>query len=400
MVNMRIKRPILNKLLEEFTRPEIVILLGARQAGKTTLLKMLAEEAQRQGRKAAFFDLEQPQVIAGFNKSDGEIIEMIKNAGEVVFIDEFQYIKNISKILKAIYDSGQPIKIFCSGSSSLEIHKHLKESMAGRRLIYRIYPLSFSELRNGIKELSLGEYLKFGGMPGLLTDGSEERKQKILSELLASYILKDARALIKEENVRAFNHLLYLMAEKQGSIISVNSLSREIGLSPKAINRYLDILEETYINYRLHSYSRNLGNELKKSVKTYLYDIGIRNTLLKDFSSIDERDDKGTLFESAVFLKLFSELEPNMELKFWRTKDGAEVDFVILKNRKPYPIEVKSNVNGSKIPPGMKRFLSKYKEVKTAYIVNNNLEKTENWEGREIIFVKLENFLLRKFELS
>jgi hypothetical protein len=366
---MIIKRNIFKQLQQELTRPEILILLGPRQVGKTTLLTMLQEFCNQRGWKTAFFDLEQPSVLAEFNRSDKEIIQKIFEAGDVIFIDEFQYVSNISKIFKAIFDSKRKVKIVCSGSSSLEIHKHLKESLAGRRFLYRIYPLSYSELQASLKDYPLKEYLKFGGMPGLTQTDSAERKQHILNELLSSYILKDIKSLVKEENIRAFNHLLYLLAENQGSTISVNSLANEVGMSSKAVNHYLDILEQTYVNYRVSSYSNNLGNELKKSCKTFLYDLGIRNVLLKDFSET-QRKDYGVILESFVFLKLQAVLKPNMEIKFWRTKDGGEVDFILLKDRKPIPIEVKATVEKDEIPLGLKRFLTRYPAVSSAYVIN------------------------------
>jgi uncharacterized protein len=382
-----IKRNILNKLQEELTQPEIVILLGPRQVGKTTLLRMLEDYAKQKGLRTAFFDLEQPQVLGDFNRPDKEILQTISESGELIFIDELQYLRNISKILKAIFDSRQKIKIICSGSSSLEIHKHLKESLAGRRFLYRIYPLEYAEIRNSYPDFRFGDYLRFGGMPGLTHTDSEERKQQTLNELLGSYILKDVKSLIKEENIRAFNHLLYLLAQNQGSIISVHSLSAEVGLSSKAINRYLDILEETYVNYRIYSYSKNLGNELKKSCKSYLYDLGIRNMLLKDFSAIDSRPDKGVILESFVFLQLQAMLMPNMEIKFWRTKDGGEVDFILLKDRRPIPIEVKSRITSLDVTSGLKRFLIRYPAVKTAYIINEGIEKEIKYGGCLIRFL-------------
>lgn len=387
-----IKRFILSKLEGEFRHPEIVILLGARQVGKTTLLRALERYARARGYKTAFYDLEQPDILAGFNRPDKDIFEEFCKSGEVIFIDEFQYVANISKIFKAIFDARKKVKIFCSGSSSLEIHKHLKESLAGRRFLYQIYPLSFAELRANSSSYDIRDYLIFGGMPGLTQADSKERKQQILNELLGSYILKDVKSLIKEENIRAFNHLLYLLAERQGAIISVNSLSAEIGLSSKAINRYLDILEQTYVNYRIYSYSKNLGNELKKSCKTYFYDIGIRNMLLKDFSSLSRRPDKGVILESFVFLRLQGILTPNMEIKFWRTKDGGEIDFIVLKDRKPIPIEVKSKVNPGDVPPGIKRFINRYKTVNTAYVINENLDSELKYGECNIYFITFEKF--------
>lgn len=389
---MMINRIILNKLEQELTHPEIVILLGPRQVGKATLLKILEGYCKQKKLRTAFFDLEQPQVLADFNRSDREILEMISQAGEVVFIDEFQYVRNISKIFKAIFDSKKNVKIICSGSSSLEIHKHLKESLAGRRFLYRIYPLEYSEIKSSRPDFALEDYLRFGGMPALTNVASEERKQQILNELVGSYILKDIKSLIKEENIRAFNHLLYLLAQNQGSVISIHSLSVEVGLSPKAVNHYLDILEETYVNYRIHSYSKNLGNELKKSCKTYLYDLGIRNMLLKDFSGVNSRVDKGIILESFVFLKLRTRLSPNMSIKFWRTKDGAEVDFILLKDRVPIPIEVKSRVTSAEIPSGLKRFLARYPDVESAYVINEEIDQEARYEGCRIRFLTFEKF--------
>ncbi len=387
-----IKRFILDKLKREITKPEIDIILGPRQVGKTTLLKQLERYVERSGYKTSFFDLEQPQILAEFNRSNQKIIEKISQAGQIVLIDEFQYIQNASKIFKAIFDSKIKTKIICSGSSSLEIHKHLKESLAGRRFLFRIYPLQYSEIKARHKIYPFDMYLRYGGMPGLTHTESEERKQQILAELLSSYILKDIKSLVKEENIRAFNHLLYLLAENQGSTISVHSLSNQIKLSSKAINRYLDILEETYVNSKVYSFSSNLGNELKKSCKTYLYDLGIRNALLKDFSSISERADKGIILESFVFLKLQNILSPNMEIKFWRTKDGDEVDFILLKNRKPIPIEIKSKIASPKIPKGLKRFLLRYKDTEIAYVINGNLTDTIKHNKCNIKFITFESF--------
>lgn len=389
---MLIKRFLLNKLNREISQPEIDILLGPRQVGKTTILQQLEKKAKKNNNSTYFFDLEQPLVLSEFNIPDHKIIDKISSSGSIIFIDEFQYLQNASKILKAIYDSKHKIKVFCSGSSSLEIHKHLKESLAGRRFLFNVYPLTYSEITGTLKKYPLEAYLLYGGMPGLMHTNSGKRKQQILSELLNSYILKDVKSLVKEENIRAFNHLLYLLAERQGSTISVHSLSSQIGLSSKGTNRYLDILEGTYVNFRIYSYSNNLGNELKKSCKTYLYDLGVRNIILKDFSPVSDRPDKGVLLETYVFLKLKSILQPNMEIKFWRTKDGSEVDFILLKNRRPIPIEVKSAVSNTLIPAGLKKFLTRYPKTEKAYVVNRSVSSQIPFNSCTVKFITCENF--------
>jgi predicted AAA+ superfamily ATPase len=156
-----------------------------------------------------------------------------------------------------------------------------------------------------------------------------------------TYLLKDIKSLIREENIRAFNSILYGIAQNQGQIVSVASLARDAGLSEPAIKHHLELMSQTYVCFPLDSYARNLANELKKVKKYYLYDIGIRNCILNDYSQLDNRPDKGAIVESFVALALIKQLKPNMEIKFWRTRQGDEVDFILLKNRIPVPVEVK-----------------------------------------------------------
>lgn len=369
---MQIKRDIFEELYADLRERYITILVGARQVGKTFLLRKLERYAKTKKLKVAFFDLEQPDVLNRFNRENAEIVDLLVNAGDVVFIDEFHYLKNAFHVFKAIYDSGKKIKIFASGSSSLEIHKHLKESLAGRKLIYKIYPCSFLEISQVVKRGGWDYYCKFGGLPGLVHQREEEKKKRLLVDILQSYILKDVKSLIKEENIRAFNHLLYLLAQNQGSITTTASLANEVGLTAKTIEFYLEILYQTYVNFPLHSFSQNFGNELKKSKKYYLYDLGIRNTLLKNFSSLDERRDAGVIVESFVFSELNLRQSPETELRFWRLKDGTEVDFVLVKNQKPFPIEVKTKCGVGEIPNGLKAFIRRYPDTRKAFVINRD----------------------------
>ncbi len=390
---MKITRCCFKELVKEIGRPEISILLGPRQAGKTFLLRELQKQASKAGFRTRYYNLEIPSDLRIFNKTDAEVFRLLTEKVDVVFIDEFHYLKNASKIFKAIFDSRKKIKIFASGSSSIEIHKHLKESLAGRRLVTKILPLGFDEFNQRTPE-SVGasryeEYLTYGGLPGLLHVPDTSSKIRLLDELLATYIQKDVKSLIKEENIRAFNNLIYLLAENQGSLVSENGLSREIGLTAATINKHLAILENTYVCHPVHSYSRSLGNELKKSKKIYFYDLGIRNALLKDFGSLRHRSDRGVLHESFVFLQLAYALKPNMEIKFWRNKLGQEIDFVVLKDRKPFLIEVKTTLSNREIPPAMKTFLSHYPETLGAIVFSENMAGEEKFMGKIVRFEPL-----------
>jgi predicted AAA+ superfamily ATPase len=387
---MKITRACFEELGKEIRRPEISILLGPRHVGKTFLLHELQKKARKVGLRTRYYNLEIPSDLRTFNKTDAEVFRLLTERVDVIFIDEFHYLKNASKIFKAIFDSRKKVKIFASGSSSIEIHKHLKESLAGRRLVTQIAPLSLDEFNQRRPERAATnryeEYLAYGGLPGLLHVPDAASKIRLLDELLATYIQKDVKSLIREENIRAFNNLIYLLAENQGSLVSENSLSREIGLTAATVNKHLSILENTYVCHSIHSYSRSLGSELKKSKKTYFYDLGIRNALLKDFGALRRRSDRGVLHESFVFLQLAYALKPNMEIKFWRNKLGQEIDFVVLKDRKPFLIEVKTTLSSREIPPAMKTFFAHYPETLGAVVFSENMVGEEEFMGKTVRF--------------
>lgn len=365
--------------------PFVSILLGARQVGKSTLLRELEEKAKKSSLTTEFYDLEQPSDLNRLSGSEEKVIQELTSKAQVVFIDEFHYLKNASKIFKAIYDSRKPVKIYASGSSSLEIHKHLQESLSGRFIKTMIYPLGIEEWKQYPK-FSSTEYLQWGGMPALIHKPEPNDRVAILENIVSTYITKDIKGLIKEENIRAFNSLLYLLAQSQGSVAVVSNLARETGISESTVARYLEVISQTYVLYMITSYSQNMANELKKSKKYYLFDIGIRNLLLKDFNVVSMREDKGVLYETAVFLHLVNQLKPNMEIRFWRTKKGDEVDFVLLKNRIPIPIEVKSNLVRPDIPKGLIKFLNKYPKAPFGIVFNASISKEVKIEDKLIYF--------------
>jgi hypothetical protein len=224
-------------------------------------------------------------------------------------------------------------------------------------------------------------------MPGLVQLPSRNDIPNELQSIVATYINRDIKGLVREENIRAFNHLMYLLAEQQGSVIVAANLANEIGMSKPTVEKYLEILSQTYVCHTVTSYARNLGNELKKSKKHFLFDMGIRNSLVKDFRPIDERNDAGFLKESVVALNIVRQLKPNMELRFWRTKQGHEIDFVVVKNRVPYPIEVKSGLRKPEIPEGMKKFLDAYEDAPTALVLNDRWADEVPYQGRVIRFL-------------
>lgn len=380
-----IERNIINDLIGQLSKPQITILLGARQVGKTTLLKAIAEYCQKQKISTQYWNLEKPSDMNALSGDEDSVYKKITSGPhKVVLIDEFHYLKNASKLFKAVYDTHPEIKIFASGSSSIELHKHLKESLAGRLQKYYIFPLAFDEWKKQ-EVSSIDEYLVLGGLPGLIHEKTIDDKMRMLESIAETYLLKDIKSLIKEENVRAFNQLLYLLAQHQGSVLPSSNLAREISLSEPTIKKHLTILSQTYVCYEVDSFSKNLANELKKSKKYYLYDLGMRNLLLKDFSTTKDRSDIGVLAETFIYHHLRYQLKPNMEIRFWRNKVGDEVDFIVLKDRKPCPIEVKTTLKIAQITKGMKIFITHYKP-KSAYVFSRDFRDQIKFNDTVIYF--------------
>lgn len=383
---MKIIRPVFNSLSDEISKQFISVLIGPRQVGKTFLLRQLEEECRRRGLSTRFHNLEDPDDLRLFSGTEEQIITRLReSAADVLFLDEFHYLKNATHIFKVLYDSGARMKIFASGSSSLEIHKHLKESLAGRFRLTAVHPLTAAEMGQ-LPEQNFEEYCRFGGLPGLVHERDSAGKMALLKNILQTYLLKDIKALIREENIRAFNSLLYGIAQNQGQVVAVAGLAREAGLSEPAIKHHLELMAQTYVCFPLDSYARNLANELKKAKKYYLYDTGIRNCILSDYATIAERQDKGAIVETFVALAIIRQLKDNMDVRFWRTRQGDEVDFILLKNRVPLPVEVKFCLTSPDVPPGIRKFLDKYPDAPYALVYNGEITGEAECSGRTVLF--------------
>lgn len=390
-------RDIFQDLLDDSKDPRITILSGARQVGKTYLLKQLSKELKNDH----YFNLEESDDLRLFNAEEKKIIELIKSSGTYVFIDEFQYVENISKIFKIIYDKDSwkdklDTKIYASGSSAIEMHKHLKESLVGRYKKYWIKPLSFSEfLTNREIDTDLDVFLKFGALPGTYnpkTNPTNRDKQDYLEKIQNAYIQRDIKALVAEENLAAFNNLVYILADNQGQISSSSNLARGIKVSVPTVERYLSVLEQTFSLYILKSFSGNLSNELKKSKKYYLYDLGVRNSLLKDFSSYKNRKDKGVILETFVYHQLLNFIDSSdTDIFFWRTSDQYEIDFIVNKNRIPIPIEVKSSVRRPELFPSIKKFMKAYPKAPFAVVINDKFDEEYYENDRKVYYISFEN---------
>jgi predicted AAA+ superfamily ATPase len=384
-----------NKIKYSVSKMPITVLIGARQIGKTSLMKSLSIDMNSYD-----VDGQLPETVDLFSSID-TITELLsfklnKELDGLFIIDEFQYIPDISSKLKILADHHPKLKILCSGSSSLEIIQKVKESLAGRvRMIY-VNSLSFSEnilfedeklfteyqkysadtniavIDNKIKNL-LRKYLVYGGMPRMALESDPREKIQILDDIYKTYLMRDVRDFIRNEDSVGFNKLLKLLALQISNLVNVNELSKTTGLTYNKCVDYIYLLEQMFIIKMISPYDSNKKKSIKKMKKIYFLDLGLRNIIINNFNDIDSRQDNGALFENFVFLELIKHSDPFSTINFFRTRDGAEVDFVINDMFNLSSFEVKYKELKTTTSYRSLTTFNNDEDVKKSYVVNMSL---------------------------
>lgn len=393
---MYIKRAFYeNEIKNGLKSVPIVILSGPRQVGKTTLMDNLNLEE-----KTIRFNgqiIETASIFQSYTVLKEYLTKNFnKNLEGIILIDEFQYLNNISTILKILVDENKNIKVLCTGSSSLQINQQVDESLAGRVRSIPVHSLSFEEyisfkdksllesyqkydsdtkdetVNPIIKNLYL-EYLIYGGLPKIALENSSEEKIRLLNDIYQTYLIKDARNAVETKNTVGFNKLIKLLAEQISSLISVNELSNACGLKYHTTLEYIYLLEQMYILKKVSPYSTNKRNVISKQKKIYFYDTGIRNIVVSNFSEMDTRNDNGYIFENSVFneLDIYKNILSN--IYFYRKANDTEIDFIIEKGKEIQTIEVKfKNYSVPVVPKILKIFKNEF-NVKNSIVINRNL---------------------------
>ena len=352
---------------------EIIILYGARQVGKTTLLRELLKKKK----KAIIFNCELPIVVEVLESKDLSQIRALFEENSIVALDEAQKILDIGSILKLIHDELSEYKIIATGSSSFDLANKISEPLTGRNIKFRLYPLSLNEIKQKqswywINE-NLNNILIYGTYPGII-DLSTADMQVKLSELASDYLFKDVLMHENIKNPTLIRKLLKALALQTGSQVSFNELSGLLGVSRATVGKYVNLLEKNFVIYCLPAYSSNLRNEIKKSKKFYFYDTGIRNALTGDFTPLVNRVDAGALWKNFCIsqrIMLNNVKRPNTNYYFWRTYDGAEIDLIEEYNGSLSVFEFKMKLKyKSRIPDS---FVTKYDPEKANIISPSNL---------------------------
>lgn len=343
------KRSLLATIIRFLDGPEVIVITGMRQVGKTSIIR-LALDSLPEGSPSFYLDLEDMNLLDICNKGADSLVGYLKLLGAdfsgrvVVAIDEIQYLKNPSNLLKLLHDHHPQIKLLVSGSSSLEIRSKFSDSLAGRKVLFELDTLSFNEfllfrdpnalrvkentgsladtvtngpnehaaLAGGILAPHLADYLVWGGFPGVTLHAEAERKQALLRDIHTSYIRKDIKDIANIEDVMGYNRLLQLLAGQCGNLVNINELSGTVGLSINTVKKYLFLLEQTYILTLLRPWHSNQRKELTKMPKVYFNDLGLRNIARGAIQPNSIPD--GAQIENFVFRELKKNFIPNETL--------------------------------------------------------------------------------------
>ena len=364
------KREIEDQIRNNLFKNGMVIILGPRQSGKTTLAKKIVQSFADKGE---YFNCEFADVRKHFvlGKPD-ELLKLIGNKKIVVF-DEAQTILNIGKILKVFFDTYPKIQIIATGSSSFDLANKIKEPLTGRAFEFILPPLSLSEIKSVLKVSmdKLNELMLYGSYPKIVGAQTLKEKQFELKKIATNYLYKDIYTFETIKNPKILEDLVINLAHATGNTVSAYKLAQNLGVAPSTVERYIRLLEQSFVIKRIYSYSRNFANELKKSYKIYFLDTGVRNTLIEPVDMNDSQT-KGILFENFFVIEkmkqgLLQIFPPR--LHFWRTKQGLEIDLIEVENKKLTAYECK----WQKQEVSFKTFLKKYPDAKTSVVSPEDL---------------------------
>lgn len=383
---MNILRDLTLELKKYLLKDEILLIVGARQVGKTTVLHQIADILKTQRKSVHFLNLEDPGYLALLNDSPKNLFKIFSfnlNEQTYLILDEIQYLNNPSNFLKYYYDEYKgKIKIIASGSSAFYSDKKFKDSLAGRKKIFYLYSLSFGEFLkfNGEEQLrkldwhnlALSEkerisifyqkYLSFGGYPRVVLADDPEEKIEILRDIAYSYIKKD----IFESNIRhddIFYRLFKILSSQIGNLVNNSELAFTLGVSRSAIDNYLYVMQKSFHIALIRPFFKNMRKELSRMPKVYFMDLGLCNFFRNNFSLYYQREDKGALLENALFRQFLNKFQCE-QIKFWRTIQDKEVDFVINDN---LAYEVKAQLKDVRLKDH-ELFLRNYPSIKFNFV--------------------------------
>jgi len=358
-------------IAEHLSKKEFTILIGARQIGKSTLLKQLFDDLNQKGQTVYFLNLDRKEILDELNESPENLFKICPlqlDKKIIVFIDEIQYLNDATTFIKLLFDEySDQLKIVATGSSAFYIDKQFNDSLVGRKRIFQMGTLDFEEfllfkgrndlvdevlkLKNKKKTKSIqenviwaymDEFVNYGGYPAVVLENDISQKIELLKDIRDSFIKRDIlESGITDET--KFYRMLMLLASQSGNLLNVNEISNTLRITNATVENYLYVLQKCFHITLIKPFYNNLRKELTKMPKVYINDLGLRNVLINYFSPLEQRADKGIVLENLSF-RLLSERYDQDQIEYWRTADGNEVDFVVETSYlRGFAVEVKFN---------------------------------------------------------
>lgn len=371
-----IERDLEEQIDQNLSSGKVILLYGPRRVGKTTLVKHLFEKLKL---PYLYLSCEQDSVKSQITADPLKLKEVIGNYQSIVF-DEAQYLENPGLVLKVLIDTFPDLQIIASGSSSFELAGKIQEPLTGRNMPYYLFPLSYNEIRKLYEPINLAFYLeqtlRFGSYPETIQYVSNDEKANYLQTLTSDFLYKDILAFDRVKQSKKLRELLITLSLQLGQEVSYNELANTLSIDRKTVEYYIDLLEKTFVLFRLSAFSRNLRSEINRKVKIYFYDVGVRNALINNFNQLDLRNDAGALFENYVVAELFKHNQ-NRAYKsnfcFWRTYTQKEIDLIEEREGKLFGYEIKY-ADKRKLPEATTlEFKKAYPGSSITYINKENL---------------------------
>lgn len=346
-----IERILKKRISDQLFKGKTIMLIGARQVGKTTLIQEILRD-----REFLFLDGDDPLIKQQLTNPNTKQIETLIGSSKIIFIDEAQRIENIGLTAKIIHDQFKHVQLILSGSSAFELRNNTNEPLTGRKFEYSLYPISYEEYEKSVGYIDairdFESRLIYGFYPDVINQRGEERQ--ILNEITQSYLFKDILSFANIKKPDALEKILQALAFQIGNEVSYNELAQLTGVDKNTVSNYIHLLELSCIVYPLTSFSRNLRNEIKTNRKIYFYDNGIRNAIIQNFNPIEFRNDIGALWENFLMterLKRNHYHSVYANTYFWRTKQQQEIDYLEEADGKLSAFEFKWNPTAKvKIP--------------------------------------------------
>jgi len=355
-IGTHIPRGLKNAIVEWFDSPiRILVLYGPRQAGKTTLVQAALSEYKG---KVVSLNADEYPVREALSQGDLAKLSALVQGRDLLFIDEAQRVPDIGLNLKILHDGIPSLRIIATGSSSFELARQTGEPLTGRTRSMTLLPLSAAEWSGILTPFELSrkreEFLIYGMYPALVKFPNYTEKAGVLAELADNYLYKDILSLGGIRNERKIRDLVRLLAFQTGSEVSYSELGGSLGISKDTVIRYVDLLEKAFILFRVQGFSSNLRNEITKKEKIYFYDTGLRNAVIDNFKPLPLRDDTGRLWENFLMAerrKLHYNRRERVDMRFWRTHSGSEIDLIEESEGMVKAWEIKSGQKNARVPP-------------------------------------------------